>query len=130
MPPRSGAWEERAILPAMRFLVALALFTLGSAFAQDKPAASPPKQENASENATESASGGATAPRPNYRRDSASSQALFERLDKNHDGYLTGTELTSQEALSTNWLGVDRDGDGRISRDEFTAAMPSETARR
>ena len=126
MPPRSGAWEEKAILPATRFLVALALLNLSVAFAQDKPAASPPKQENASE----SASGGATAPRPNFRRDTASSQALFDRLDKNHDGYLTGTELTSQEALSTNWLGVDRDGDGRISREEFTAVTPSETARR
>ena len=110
----------------MRLLVALALFILAPAFGQDKPAATPAKQENASD----SASGGATAPRPNFRRDTASSQALFDRLDKNHDGYLTGTELTSQEALSTNWLGVDRDGDGRISRDEFTAVNPSETARR
>lgn len=110
----------------MRLLLTLALFTLAPAFGQDKPAASPARPENASD----SASGGATAPRPNFRRDAASSQGLFERLDKNHDGYLTGTELTSQEALSTNWLGVDRNGDGRISRDEFTAVTPSETARR
>ena len=96
----------------MRLVLALAFFTLASAFAQEKPAANPPKDE--------SASGGATAPRPSFRRDSASSQALFERLDKNHDGYLTGTELTSQEALASSWLGVDRDGDGRISPDEFT----------
>jgi hypothetical protein len=106
----------------MRVVLALALFTLVSAFAQEKPAAHAPKDE--------SASGGATAPRPNFRRDAASSQALFDRLDKNRDGYLTGSELTSQEALSTNWLGVDRNGDGRISRDEFTAVTPSETARR
>ena len=110
----------------MRLLLALALFAPACAFAQDKPAATPPRLENASE----SASGGATAPRPNFRRDTASSQALFDRLDKNHDGYLTGTELISQEALSTNWLGVDRNGDGRIGRDEFTAVTPSETARR
>jgi len=116
--------------PPMRLVLALTLFALGSAFAQEKPAATPPKHETASENAPESASGGATAPRPSFRRDTASSQALFDRLDKNHDGYLTGTELTSQEALSTNWLGVDRNGDGRISRDEFTAVTPSETARR
>jgi hypothetical protein len=105
----------------MRLLLALALFTLGPAFAQEKPAATAPKEE--------SASGGATAPRPNFRRDAASSRALFDRLDKNRDGYLTGAELTSQEALTTNWLGVDRDGDGRISREEFTAVNP-ETARR
>ena len=114
----------------MRFVLALALFTLSVALAQEKPAATPPRHENASENASESASGGATAPRPNFRRDAASSQALFDRLDKNRDGYLTGTELTSQEALSTNWLAVDRNGDGRIGRDEFTAVTPSETARR
>ena len=108
----------------MRRIPALLLFVLGSAFAQAKPAATPPDPKE------ESASGGATAPRPNFRRDAASSQALFDRLEKNHDGYLTGTELTSQEALSTNWLGVDRDGDGRISREEFTAVNPSETARR
>ena len=107
----------------MRLLLALALLTLGSALAQEKPAAPPAAKE-------ESASGGATAPRPSFRRDAGSSRALFDRLDKNHDGYLTGTELTSQEALSTNWLGVDRDGDGRISREEFTAVNPSETARR
>ncbi|HEY1287577.1 MAG TPA: EF-hand domain-containing protein [Burkholderiales bacterium] len=108
----------------MRLVLAIALLNLSVAFAQaqEKPAATPPKEENAS--------GGATAPRPNFRRDAAASQGLFERLDKNHDGYLTGTELTSQEALSTNWLGVDRNGDGRISRDEFTAVNPSETARR
>lgn len=106
----------------MRLLLALALFIPSLAFAQDKPAATPAKED--------SASGGATAPRPSFRRDAASSQALFDRLDKNRDGFLTGTELTSQEALSTNWLAVDRDGDGRISREEFTAVTPSETARR
>jgi hypothetical protein len=101
----------------MRLLLALALFASSCAFAQEKPAA---KEENAS--------GGATAPRPNFRRDVSASQALFDRLDKNRDGYLTGTELTSEEALSTNWLGVDRDGDGRISRAEFTAVESAEVA--
>ena len=106
-----------------QLLLAFALLTLSPAFAQEKPAAAAPAKE-------ESASGGATAPRPSFRRDAVSSQALFDRLDKNRDGFLTGTELTSQEALSTNWLAVDRDGDGRISRSEFTAVTPSETARR
>jgi Ca2+-binding EF-hand superfamily protein len=92
-------------------LVVIAVLVFSTAFAQQKPP--PPKEE--------SASGGATAPRPSFRRDASASQALFDRLDKNRDGYLTGTELTSQEALSASWLGVDRDGDGRISREEFTA---------
>jgi hypothetical protein len=103
---------------AMRPFLAVALFAFTSAFAQEKPAA--PKED--------SASGGATAPRPSYRRDASASQALFDRLDKNRDGYLTGTELTSPEALTANWLAVDRDGDGRISRSEFTAITPTDTA--
>lgn len=111
------------MLAPMRLLLAFALFTLSSAYAQEKPTAAAPAKD-------ESASGGATAPRPSFRRDAASSRALFDRLDKNRDGYLTGTELTSQEALTASWLGVDRDGDGRISREEFTAVGPSETARR
>jgi hypothetical protein len=90
----------------MRLALAFALFAATCSFAQEIK--------------DQSASGGATAPRPELRRDASASQALFDRLDKNRDGYLTGTELTSEEALSANWLGVDRDGDGRISRPEFT----------
>lgn len=112
------------MLAAMRLLLVLALLALAPAYAQEKKPAAPPAAEE------QSASGGATAPRPSFRRDATSSRALFDRLDKNHDGYLTGTELTSQEALAASWLGVDRDGDGRISREEFTAVNPSETARR
>ena len=45
--------------------------------------------------------------------------SLFERLDRNNDGYLSAQELASPEALSRNWIAVDRDRDGRISRSEF-----------
>ena len=45
--------------------------------------------------------------------------SLFERLDRNKDGYLTPDELTADEAKNRNWIAVDRDGDGRISRAEF-----------
>jgi Ca2+-binding EF-hand superfamily protein len=96
----------------------MTLFGFAAAFAQEKPNA--PKEDNAS--------GGATAPQPSFRRDASASRALFDRLDKNRDGYLTGSELTSQEALTSSWLGVDRDGDGRISRDEFTAVPQTESA--
>ena len=102
----------------MRPLLAIALFAATCSFAQ---------QIN-DQNKDQSASGGATAPQPSFRRDAAASRALFERLDKNRDGYLSGTELTSQEALTSSWLGVDRDADGRISRDEFTAVPQTESA--
>ncbi|HEV3007747.1 MAG TPA: EF-hand domain-containing protein [Burkholderiales bacterium] len=55
------------------------------------------------------AGAGATAP----------AASLFDRLDRNKDGYLTRDELTSDEAKSRNWIAVDRDRDGRISRAEF-----------
>lgn len=51
--------------------------------------------------------------------DGATAASLFERLDRNKDGYLSPAELASEEARSRNWIAVDRDRDGRISRSEF-----------
>ena len=58
------------------------------------------------------AGAGATAP-------TASTASLFDRLDRNKDGYLSRGELGSDEAKTRNWIVVDRDRDGRISRAEF-----------
>jgi hypothetical protein len=94
----------------MRTLLLFILLAAGAAWADTKDARE------------ESASGGATAPKPSFGnpRNDAASQSLFNRLDKNRDGFLTGTELTTGDALSSNWLAVDRDADGRISRAEFS----------
>jgi hypothetical protein len=102
----------------MRLFLMIVLWAAASAWAQQKPV----------EKKDESASGGATAPSPGFRRDAGASRALFDRLDKNRDGYLTGSELTSQEALTSNWLSVDRDGDGRIARSEFTSVESGDVA--
>lgn len=62
------------------------------------------------------AAGGATAP----------TVSLFDRLDRNKDGYLSKEELGSDEARTRNWIAVDRNRDGRISRSEFNiVSIPS-----
>ena len=104
----------------MRALILILSFASSSVLAQEKPSITK----------DDSASGGVTAPRPSFARDATASNALFDRLDKNRDGFLTGAELTSQEALTSNWISVDRDADGRISREEFSAVQGGDVARK
>jgi EF hand len=63
---------------------------------------------------------------------SAPARSLFDRLDRNRDGYLSSAELASDEARQTNWIAVDRNRDGRIGRGEFglvgTAKAPPSAA--
>ena len=49
--------------------------------------------------------------------------SLFDRLDRNRDGYLSKAELSVPEANNGNWIAVDRDRDGRISRSEFSPML-------
>ena len=56
---------------------------------------------------------------------SAPAASLFDRLDRNKDGYLSREELASDEARRRNWIAVDRDRDGRISRTEFNLVAAS-----
>ena len=75
-----------------------------------------------------SAGSGASAPSPSAASVSPSAASLFERLDRNKDGYLTSNELESDEAKNRNWIAVDRDRDGRISRSEFgLVGVPAST---
>ena len=49
--------------------------------------------------------------------------SLFDRLDKNKDGYLSKEELAAPEARNGNWIAIDRNRDGRISREEFNTRL-------
>ena len=49
--------------------------------------------------------------------------SLFERLDRNKDGYLSKEELAADAAKNGNWIAIDRDRDGRISRAEFNSVL-------
>jgi Ca2+-binding EF-hand superfamily protein len=49
--------------------------------------------------------------------------SLFERLDRNKDGFLSKEELAAPAAQNGNWIAIDRDRDGRISRREFNAVL-------
>src|SRR3990170_1345395 len=39
--------------------------------------------------------------------------SLFERLDRDKDGYLSREELAADAAKNGNWIAIDRDRDGR-----------------
>lgn len=69
------------------------------------------------------ASAGAT--RPAEPTQAGARSALFERLDRNRDGFLSRDEMESDEARRANWLATDRDNDGRISRSEFSEVRSS-----
>jgi len=83
----------------------LLVVVTSAAWAQDKsrPRARAPVQPGAS------AAGG-----------SAAAERAFRALDRNHDGYLTEDELWSRNNRARNWIAIDRNGDQRISPDEFS----------
>jgi hypothetical protein len=58
----------------------------------------------------------------------ARDDSLFDRLDANQDGYLSAAELEREPAERSNWIAADRNGDGRISREEF-AGISAERGR-
>ena len=49
----------------------------------------------------------------------------FERLDKNHDGYISRDEAKDASELNTRFTELDRNNDGKLSRDEYSALNES-----
>jgi hypothetical protein len=43
----------------------------------------------------------------------------FDKLDKNHDGFLDKGEAMMEPRLLSNWANVDTNKDGKISKEEF-----------
>ena len=60
---------------------------------------------------------------PGFSWSADAEDSLFDRLDKNKDGYLTPDELAAPEARNGNWIAIDRNRDGRISREEFNTKL-------
>lgn len=50
-----------------------------------------------------------------------SGDAEFSRLDTNRDGALSPEELAAQARADRGYVAIDRDGDGGITRGEFSA---------
>jgi sporulation protein YlmC with PRC-barrel domain len=52
---------------------------------------------------------------------STTNDALFRRLDTNHDGSLTQQEARADASLEQDWKQMDADDSGRVSRTEFNS---------
>ena len=96
-------------------LLCLALLAAGTALAQPQDQSRPTKNP-----AQPSAAAGGTAPSPAVA-DSGEAGRLFGRFDTDGDGRLSAAELDAARADQGNWLALDRNRDGRITPDEFTA---------
>ena len=95
------------------FLVAAALaLAVGSANAADK---------------AKTGSTGATA--NHIGTDPKANDPGFNKLDKNHDGYLSRAEAAASPTVSKRFKEADRDGDGKLSRTEYLMTMTAQDAR-
>ena len=97
----------------MRCFALMLALTCGCAWAQSEQ----PRQHEKPAAPPSAAAGGSAL----YTYDEGEARRLFRGLDVNADGYLSSAELAADRSNEGNWVAVDRNGDGRISADEFTA---------
>jgi len=48
-------------------------------------------------------------------------KAMFNKLDTNHDGYISQDESKADADLSRNWSTADTNKDGKLEESEFSA---------
>ncbi len=56
-------------------------------------------------------------------KDMKSADQKFDRLDSNQDSSISQTEAAKDETLSATFASIDADGDGELSRSEYTAHL-------
>jgi hypothetical protein len=52
----------------------------------------------------------------------------FNKLDKNHDGYLSRSEAAASSTVSKRFKQADRNNDGKLSRSEYLMTMTAQDA--
>ena len=103
------------------FLVAAALaLAVGSVNAADTNGTSHSKAKTGSK-----ASAGATSDKIGTDKNDPG----FNKLDKNHDGYLSRTEAAGNPTLVKKFKDADRNNDGKLSRSEYLMTMTAQDAR-
>ena len=53
-------------------------------------------------------------------------EKVFKLLDKNNDGFITKTEVSSVKKLIKDWDSIDTDKNGNIAMTEFSAVQSAE----
>lgn len=53
-------------------------------------------------------------------------QQMFNKLDTNHDGYISREEARSDRQLSLDWDSADTNQDGKLEESEFSAFEESQ----